>query len=77
MPSKVLERPTLDEVRRWPATVSVEQSALALGCSRSSAYDAIKTGTFPARTIRVGSRIVVATASILALLNAEESISSV
>lgn len=63
--------PTLDEVRGWPATVSVEQAAAALGISRAHAYDAIKTSTFPARALSVGRRIRVTTASILAVLGDE------
>lgn len=61
--------PTLDEVRSWPATVSVEQGAFALGTSRAHAYDAIRTGSFPARTVLVGRRIRVITSSILAVLD--------
>lgn len=62
------ERPTLAEIRTWPATVSVEQAALALGCSRPHAYESIKRGRFPVRTLRVGTRMVVVTESILRLL---------
>lgn len=62
-------RPTLAEIRRWPATVSVEMSAAAFGCSRAHAYESIKTGTYPARTIRVGGRIAVLTSSILKALD--------
>jgi len=61
--------PTLDEVRSWPATVSVEQAARALGISRAHAYDAIKTQTFPARSLPVGRRIRVITSSIVAVLD--------
>jgi predicted DNA-binding transcriptional regulator AlpA len=61
--------PTLEEVRSWPATVSVEMAALALGVSRAHAYECIKTGTFPARSIRVGGRVKVITSSILAVLD--------
>jgi excisionase family DNA binding protein len=60
--------PTLDEIRTWPATVSVGEAAAALGCSQAHAYDCIRTGTLPARTLRVGGRIRVVTASILAAL---------
>lgn len=67
--SNVLERPTLADVRAWPATVSVEKSAAAAGCSRAHAYEAIRQGTYPFRTLRVGSRIVVVTSSILAALD--------
>jgi predicted DNA-binding transcriptional regulator AlpA len=49
--------------------VSVEDGALAFGCSRAHAYESIRLGTFPARTLRVGNRIVVVTDSILAVLD--------
>jgi predicted DNA-binding transcriptional regulator AlpA len=65
--------PTLDEIRRWPATVSVEQAAAALGISRAHAYDAIRASTFPARALSVGRRIRVTTSSILAVLDADRT----
>lgn len=66
-------RPTLDEIRKWPATVSVELAALAVGVSRAHLYEQIKLDTAPVRTIRVGTRIVVITGSILALLDPADS----
>lgn len=60
--------PTLDEVRRWPSTIDVGATAQALGVSRSHAYEAIRQGILPVRTIRVGGRIRVITASLVALL---------
>jgi excisionase family DNA binding protein len=60
--------PTLEEIRRWPATVSVEDAAAGLGISRAHAYDLIKAGEFPAKAFPVGRRIRVTTASILAIL---------
>lgn len=68
MPSP--SRPSLEEAREWPATVNVAPAAGLLGVSRSTAYEAIKAGTFPARTIQVGSRIVVVTASLLEVVGA-------
>lgn len=65
-------RPTLNDIRGWPATVAVGDAASALGCSRAHAYEAIRTGTFPARTLRVGKRIVVVTSSIVAALDGAE-----
>jgi predicted DNA-binding transcriptional regulator AlpA len=69
-------QPTLDVVRLWPATVDVEAGASAFGISRSAAYDAIRTGTFPARTLRVGGRIRVVTASIIEALDGRNGASS-
>lgn len=61
-------RLTLAEVRELPATVDVETAARALGVSRSTAYEAIRLGTFPAKVITVLSRKSVITASLVALL---------
>lgn len=60
--------PTLAEIRKWPATVSVPQAATALGCSRSQLYELIKCGEAPVRTLSFRSRHVVITASLVALL---------
>lgn len=61
--------PTLDEIRQWPATVSVEEAASALGISRAHAYDLIKADSFPAKALPVGRRIRVTTRSILAVID--------
>ena len=61
--------PTLEDVRRWPATVSVEDAALALGISRAHAYELIKEKEFPAKALSVGRRIRVTTSSILAVID--------
>lgn len=66
------ESPTLDEIKRWPATVSPRKAGAALGISRSYTYELIKGGKFPARLIRVGGKTRVVTASILNLLGGEE-----
>lgn len=57
--------PTLDEVRRWPATVNVAKAASAFGISRSYAYELITTGDFPARVIKLRTSYRVVTASII------------
>lgn len=43
-------------------TMTVQQAGEALGISRSSAYDAVRSGTIPA--IRLGRRLVVPTAAL-------------
>lgn len=60
--------PTLDEVRAWPATVDVEHAAAALGISRSTGYEWIRTGEFPCKVITVRRVHRVLTASLLRLL---------
>lgn len=65
--------PTLAEVRAWPATVSVDLAARAIGISKSGAYECIRVGTFPARVLRVGGRVRVITSSIVAVLEGEDA----
>lgn len=59
---------TLDEIRGWPATVSVAKAATAFGISRAKAYQLVRAGRFPARTLPLGARVRVVTASILEAL---------
>lgn len=49
--------------------LTVEEAAKMLRIGRSNAYEAVKTGDIP--TIRVGRRILVPRARLMALLNAE------
>jgi hypothetical protein len=60
--------PTLEEIKRWPATVDPDTGALPFGISRSYAYELIKCGKFPAQVIEVGGVKRVLTASILQVL---------
>lgn len=62
------QTPTLDEVREWPATVDVGRGCRALGISRSWGYQLVAQGEFPCKTITIGRRSRVVTASLLALL---------
>jgi len=69
---QLIERPTLSEIKGWPATVPVEVAAKALGISRAAAYRHAAGGEFPARVIRLGPRrIVVVTADLIKLLSGE------
>lgn len=61
-------RPTLDQIRRWPPAVNVEDAALALGISRSGLYAAVREGTCPVEVIKVGHRKKVLTHSLIAVL---------
>ena len=67
---------TLAQIRRWPPTVPVEDAARALGTSRSTAYEAISSGTFPVQTIRVSRRIRVLTADLLRVLEGSQAAKS-
>jgi hypothetical protein len=63
------KRMTLDELRKLPPVVDVATAAAALGVGRSTAYDAIARGEFPAKVIVVGCRLRVVTASLIGLLD--------
>jgi hypothetical protein len=68
---------TLREIRNsWPPTVAVETAAPPLGVSRSGAYEAIRTGKFPVKTIRVGHRIRVLTADLIRVLEGSDAASA-
>ena len=51
-------------------TVTVERAAAVLGIGRSLAYELARTGRLP--TLRLRKRIVVPTAQLLRLLDADE-----
>jgi len=53
------------------ATLSIDETALYLGISRQSAYEAARRGDIP--TIRIGRRILVPRAALEQLLKAARS----
>jgi hypothetical protein len=65
-----MDAPTLAEIRKWPATVSVPRAASAIGISRSHLGDLIKRGEAPVKTLSFGRRHVVITADLVRLLEA-------
>lgn len=60
--------PTLDEIRSWPATVSVPQAATALGISKTYLHELIKRGESPVKVLPLPGRNRVITASLVRLL---------
>ncbi|MEU2800225.1 DNA-binding protein [Streptomyces sp. NPDC007117] len=64
------EKPTLDEIRTWPATISVPEAATAIGISKSHLHALIKRGDSPVRTLSFGARHRVITADLVRLLEA-------
>jgi predicted DNA-binding transcriptional regulator AlpA len=62
---------TLDDVRGWPPLVSMAAACSVLGVGRSTGYELADKDDFPCKVVRVGSRIRVVTASLLALLEGE------
>jgi hypothetical protein len=67
-----MTQPTLDEIRRWPAAVSVATASTAYGFSRSHGFELVRRGDFPARVIKAGRRYAVVTADIVRHLSANE-----
>lgn len=63
-----MERLTLAEVRKLPATCDVTTAAAALGVSRAALYEAHRTGLCPVKTIKVGGRIRVLTSDLARVL---------
>jgi predicted DNA-binding transcriptional regulator AlpA len=61
--------PTMDEIRQWPPTVPLwPDAAGALGLSRTAAYELVRRGELPVRTLRLGRLIRVPTAELLTVL---------
>jgi predicted DNA-binding protein (UPF0251 family) len=60
--------PTLDEIRAWPATVSVPQAATAMGISKTYLHELIKSGQSPVKVLPLSGRNRVITASLVRLL---------
>jgi hypothetical protein len=67
------EGPTLDEIKEWPALIDITQCAVALGCGKSAMYAWVKRGGLPFRTVVVGRRTRVVTASLVHMLETGES----
>lgn len=59
----------LPDPRERPV-LTVEETAEILGCSRSRAYDSANAGEIP--TLRLGRKIVVPTARLLAMLGLDD-----
>jgi hypothetical protein len=72
MPLKTQARPTLAEIRKWPATVSLPKAALALGCSARHLQERVRCGDSPVKTLPFGNRNVVITADLLRVLSGED-----
>ena len=64
--------PTLADLDRLPPTLTTPQLAALLGVHPESVYDGVRRGDFPLEPIRVGRRILWATAAVLRLLRVEE-----
>lgn len=59
---------TPEAIKALGVSTDLETAGSVLRLSRTQAYEAHKRGDFPVTTIRVGRRIVVPTAPLLALL---------
>jgi predicted DNA-binding transcriptional regulator AlpA len=62
---------TLAQLKKAPPTLSPAETAPWLGCSRSTVYEAIKSGTFPVKVVTVNRRQRVLTADLIRFLNGE------
>jgi len=60
---------SLAELAAAGATVDVVKAGRALGIGRSLTYDLLRQGEFPVRVLRLGSRVRVPTADLIALLS--------
>ncbi len=61
----------LEELLSLPTTVNVTTAGRALGIGRDKAYELIRSGSFPVRTLTLGSTLRVPTAELWKLLGVE------
>lgn len=54
------------------ATITIGEAAQLLGISRSSAYEAARTGNFPTPVLKISGRYVVPTKPFLDALGLDE-----
>ncbi|MDQ1747479.1 MAG: hypothetical protein QOD07_1742 [Frankiaceae bacterium] len=57
-----------DEIRALPPVLDVPTAGRLLGLGRSAAYDLILAGAWPTPVLRLGRRLRIPTAPLLALL---------
>lgn len=62
---------SVEELRRLPAVIDIATAASVLGITRSMAYELVRTGDFPTRTLRLGRYVRVPTADLLELVGVE------
>ena len=60
------------ELLSLPATVNVTTAGRALGIGRDKAYELIRNGSFPVRTLTLGGTVRVPTAELWKLLGVGE-----
>ena len=63
---------SLDELLALPATVNVTTAGRALGIGRDKAYELIRTGQFPVRTLPLGATVRVPTAELWKVLGVRQ-----
>ncbi|MFG1844897.1 helix-turn-helix transcriptional regulator [Micromonospora carbonacea] len=62
-----------DELLALPVSVDVPTAGKAFGISKLTAYRLAQTGDFPVPVIRVGRKLVVSQASLLAALGIDSA----
>ncbi len=68
------ERPTLDDLRNLPPTITVPDACKILGIGRRNGYQLARDNAFPASVIRNGTGYLVVTASLLRVLEIDSSV---
>ncbi len=68
LPDGDVQAMTAAEVLALPAACTIADAARALGIGRTNAYALARAGEFPCRVIRAGTRYIVPTTGLHALL---------
>ena len=59
---------TAEQLKALPAVVDVPTAAAVLAIGRTAAYELVRSGRWPTPIVRLGHRIRIPTAPLLALL---------
>ena len=60
--------------RQWRLTVNITEAAKLLGVSKNHAYAQLNAGTFPCKTVQIGTRTVVPITDLARLLDCPEDL---
>lgn len=60
---------TAEQIRALPATVDVPTAGRCYGIGRTTAYELARSGEFPVKVLRLGTKLRVVTAAIMADLD--------
>lgn len=71
-PDRTVRDVTPDEIRAWPATVDLVTGLAPFGAGRDAAYRLAASGEAPVPVLRIGRRLRISRAAVMAALGIAE-----